>query len=487
MRALILLLCLAWGQVWAATSWYVCAKSQGEYGTEDGSSLANCYDGSEDISWAGITAGDTIYVKGDWVAADCHDAVQYCFLIGKSGGVGNPITIEFSGSTLNGGGARTKAISTSTYANLRINNLTATNFTTYGIDINSAGTSTDAINVYVEAPTISNITGCYPSQCNGIFGKGSGITVHNPRISAIADDGIWTDGTEAKIIFDTNDSTYYVRDVGTGAAITGDCFQFSGSAGNDTNLVQNGYCDHRSVSEKQCVVSNSIGVTTVTNTVCLAETNLVNGGSICMYIEGRADVRRNYCEGWSYGIQAASVAGATTGDSYIIGNVIRDFGWYGLTTGSATPSGVTVSVFNNTVDGTGSDLSNSRCLNLAGAAGSIVNATNNLSVNCKFGFVQAGGAGTKNLLTNSDFGNTTRYSGFASGSTLQDPKLIGGTSPTTAAGFRLTSGSPLRRVGTDLNIGNYQDVGNRAFLRPPSIGAWEATSGDARANKTARQ
>jgi hypothetical protein len=63
---------------------------------------------------------------------------------------------------------------------------------------------------------------------------------------------------------------------------------------------------------------------------------------------------------------------------------------------------------------------------------------------------------------------------------------VGGTSPTTAEGFRLTSGSALRRAGKDLNIGNVQDAGNRAFLHPPSIGAWEATSGDAAAARTAR-
>jgi hypothetical protein len=37
-----------------------------------------------------------------------------------------------------------------------------------------------------------------------------------------------------------------------------------------------------------------------------------------------------------------------------------------------------------------------------------------------------------------------------------------------------------------LNIGNVQDAGNRAFLHPPSIGAWEAASGDAAAVRTAR-
>lgn len=58
--------------------------------------------------------------------------------------------------------------------------------------------------------------------------------------------------------------------------------------------------------------------------------------------------------------------------------------------------------------------------------------------------------------------------------------------PTTVAGFKLSVSSALRRVGKDMNIGNYQDCGNRVFLHPSSIGACEAASGDAAAARTAR-
>lgn len=483
--SLLLLSAQAWG-----ANWYVKPASSCSNNGDGTSSAcaasggaAGAWKGSANIVWASVSAGDTINIGGSWVASDCHDAAQYCFLVGKAGSVGNPIILEFSGSSFNGGGARTKGIETSTFANLRINNFTASNFTTYGIAINSSGASTDAINVYVEAPTITDISGC-AGQCNGIFGKGSGITVHNPRVKNIADDGIWTDGDNAQYLFDTNDGTYYVSNVGTGAAITGDCFQFSGSAGTDTNIVQKGYCDHRSVSEKQCIVTNSLGLLTVTDTICLAATYTVDAGSICIFAEGRADVRRTVCDGWSYGIDIATKATSSTGNSYIIGNIVRAFGTYGLTTGSATPTGVTVTVANNTIDGYGSDLSVSRCLNLAGAGSSVVNASNNISANCKFGFVSAGGTGTKTLTTNADFGNTTRYSGFASGSTNANPLWVGGQYPTTYSGYRLSSGSTIRRAGTELNIGNVQDYGNRAFQHPPSIGAWEVTSGDSASSRT---
>jgi hypothetical protein len=67
-----------------------------------------------------------------------------------------------------------------------------------------------------------------------------------------------------------------------------------------------------------------------------------------------------------------------------------------------------------------------------------------------------------------------------------NPAFAGGASPTLASGFRLSADSSLRRVGTDRNAGNYQDNGNRGFLHPPSIGAWEAASGDQAAARTAR-
>jgi len=66
-----------------------------------------------------------------------------------------------------------------------------------------------------------------------------------------------------------------------------------------------------------------------------------------------------------------------------------------------------------------------------------------------------------------------------------DPLFIGGASPKTSDGYRLSANSTIRRVGLDLNLGHIQDYGNRAFLHPPSIGAWEAASGD-ETTRTAR-
>lgn len=65
-----------------------------------------------------------------------------------------------------------------------------------------------------------------------------------------------------------------------------------------------------------------------------------------------------------------------------------------------------------------------------------------------------------------------------------DPGFVGGRSPISAADIRLNGTSAARRVGLDLNLGNIQDYGNRAFSHPPSIGAWEVASGDIAATRT---
>ena len=482
-------------QVWAA-SWYVkpassCANN-GD-GTATGCAASGgapgAWKGSANIVWASVVAGDTIFVGGNWVATDCHDPAIYCFLVGKSGNVGTPITIDFTGSTMSSAFLRTKAVATSTFSNVTIKNLTATQFTTYGIDVNMSGVSTDVINVTIESPTIYNITSC-AGECDGISGKGSGIVVHNAKINNIADDGIWTDGTGAVYYNDTNDGTYFVRDIGNGPNITGDCFQFSGSAGNDTNKVSKGYCDHRSTNEKQCAISNTKGVLTVWDTVCIANTYNLNGGSIGIYSEGRGDIQRNFLSGFNYGIDIAELANGTVGSTIIDSNVVVRFGWYGITTGSATPTGVTVTVANNTIDGTGSDLNNSRCMNLAGAAGATITTYNNIVTSCKFGYVDAGGAATKTIATSVDFANTTRYSGFATGSTNSDPRLLGGINPpitvfrTGAEMWRPTPNSTaLIRMGT-YYTSPANDLTGEVFDLPPSIGAFRGPNSSATTNIT---
>lgn len=94
----------------------------------------------------------------------------------------------------------------------------------------------------------------------------------------------------------------------------------------------------------------------------------------------------------------------------------------------------------------------------------------------------AGAAQTENYndlpcATRSNFNGVAGWSNGAN-SIVDDPLMAGGDNPDSAQKFRLLRGSPARRVGKDLNMGNVQDYGNRAYLHPPSMGGWEATTGD---------
>jgi uncharacterized metal-binding protein len=64
--------------------------------------------------------------------------------------------------------------------------------------------------------------------------------------------------------------------------------------------------------------------------------------------------------------------------------------------------------------------------------------------------------------------------------------FVGKNTSSTVSGFKLSGNSLLRRAGTDLNLGNIQDYSNRAFSHPPSIGAYEAASGDEASTRTNR-
>jgi parallel beta-helix repeat protein len=167
-------------------------------------------------------------------------------------------------------------------------------------------------------------------------------------------------------------------------------------------------------------------------------------------------------------------------------------------------------VYNNSVNcagvgyyGISADNSTTTNNLMSPASGGIITARNNTLINC----LGAGILLNANDVAsqNSYYGNAANYQWMAyltfsstptggdlttqslDGASLTSaPLLVGGDSPTTHAGMKLGSNSPLRRVGRDLNIGNYQDAGNRAFSHPPSIGAWEVTSGDAAIARTAR-
>ena len=432
-----------------------------------------------------VDGGDTVNFTGNWFGlASAENGTTYMMTFGCPGSIGLPVVYNFAAARVDCNREVLRGMSVGAMNYFTLNNLTVqhcgTNSGTgYGISVDG-GVSTFDMSATLEAPIVNDVQST-DGLSVGIRVVGSNVTIHNPKVTSISDDGIWANGDNTNVTCDDNKgTTCYVKDVGLSLLFTGDCFQFGAAVLNHTNTVTRAYCDHRLIAQKQCAISNTAGLLRVLDTVCLGAQDFINGNTIGIYSEGKLEARRNYINGFNYGIDAASLATAVAGESPIIGNIITHFGWYGITSGSAIPAGVTTTIVNNTVDGTGSDLANSRCLNLAGTAAAVINATNNFVGNCNFGFVKAGAA-TPTLLSNWDFGNNTRYSGFASGSTLGDPQFIK-TNPVIAIEYKLKTTSPMLRAGVFVNP--YSDVRGCPFWNPPSIGAYEQCAGELSSSST---
>ena len=79
----------------SATDWYV-RPAGGNYGTENGSSYANAWDGMENIGWNQVQAGDTLYICGTHLVNESGGITEtkHDILINTSGSMGNPVTIS---------------------------------------------------------------------------------------------------------------------------------------------------------------------------------------------------------------------------------------------------------------------------------------------------------------------------------------------------------------------------------------------------------
>jgi hypothetical protein len=80
------LLCLFWLCSVALSANFYVRPNGGAYGTETGGDWTNAFDGFSDINWAGVSAGDTIWVSGGTYTQSLTPAA--------SGSSGNPIAIR---------------------------------------------------------------------------------------------------------------------------------------------------------------------------------------------------------------------------------------------------------------------------------------------------------------------------------------------------------------------------------------------------------
>jgi hypothetical protein len=484
----LLLLCLVWGQAWGAT-WYV-RPIAGEYGTEDGTSLANAFDGFGDMagSYASIAAGDTVCYATDtqgagFVVADAQSNPTHLHFFNDSGSAGNPITLDGDcdgdgvKTTIDAGGTIERVMQIADNNNLTIKNLDIRNGTRRGMLLyNVATDATDRGALIVDSVYVGNIEG--GATPIGIDVRGLGVTVRNSTIEDIGEDGIFHKGPNSVI---TGNTLRRVSTEGT----NGDCIQLSDAY---LNFVMTGnYCDHTNVASKQCFIASvptDAGYGVMSDNTCLRPAAEGTSATYGIYVEtasGNSTILRNYYKG---GRTAIQYLGAGTAD--IRGNVSIVLDSDAPTAARCISLGATsgqTDVENNSCSGGYDGIVSDSATVAVIRNNAVANVTNDC-IDKKAGDTESYNkcAAYGGDLVSND--GTTTTPGTSTAAAVMG--WVGGTAPTTSAGFKLASGSALRRAGADGNIGNIQDSGNRAFLHPPSIGAWEAASGDAAAARTAR-
>ncbi len=494
-KLLVTLLFLLSFNSWA-TDWYVCPDTQGEYGLEDGTSLANCYDGNADIGWASINAGDTLYLCGDWLPADAR------FTIADSGSVGSYITLSGLASACNRTtnstidrdgltGASARAIAASNTAAtrqyIRIEDLTIRNTSTAILwDYSTTGAVTDDTSLWVRRVNFEDCGTAAGTDGDCIWKRGEGLIVENSNFTGCWEDCIWYRGKDATI----QDNEF--RNVSFGGA-QGDCTQIDLTTVTDSGVVtwSNNYCDHQDADNKYGFVigataGSGSSVTVSDNTVLcpLVPTNPVPAEQCHpIYFDTATATtiiaRRNFTQGGEVGISlTAAAAAAFTTRARIESNIVYKASDRGIWTDANVDN---IDIWNNTVSEATQEAL------YIGKSGAALNANNNVLVNSGSGIFYITAPTSRGY--NAYFGNTTNVdeNGVAGSTTTGDitsnPLFVGSFTPSTATGFKLKSSSPLRRAGLGLNKA-LVDYRGRPFSSPPSIGAYEVTSGDEAAFRT---
>jgi hypothetical protein len=445
-----------------------CAVSNGSAGAWRGSTSVVYGRGRGQVD-----GSDTVRFTGNWIGIEAADGGQtYEITIQGSGVAGSQIVFDFSKANINCLHQVQRGISVGAehdYTILSPRVVSCGTVSGYGISIDGGVSSFD-LNVRISDPVVTDITGTDKGTV-AIRGKGAHFSVHNPKIDGVSDDGIWIDGDAASVSCDENDgSACYIKNVGLGGELTGDCIQYGATPATSLNAsIAKVYCDHRARGEKQCFISNGLGLLSVTDSVCLmppfdGET-LTNG----IYAEGAVNVRRNFIEGARIGVSTAMRPHSHPIETNITSNIVRNTGFRGISIGHGALSSVVTNIFNNTIlcD------QNARAtgVHLDGRSGARIAVTNNLVVGCDVAFGTGGGRIEHSIAFNNDFRSRTRFkiSGDAGNNFTFDPLWIGAGSPTAPEDFRLRGGSRLEKAGACLE--QLQDFSGQPFSCPSAIGA----------------
>ncbi len=459
-------------------TWYVRPVAGGPYGSDNGTSYANAWDGFAAVVWgvSGVNAGDTLKVCGSFVAADYDGGGLAMLSVDQSG-----VTVDgncssdggISTATIDGASTRDWGLycaDNTTCPNQTWKNISVSNFEFRGFYFRNALGATNSAGFVGTNLSCTDIVGAGASNPQCVSGFGTGATLTNITSTRTSDDSIHWEGDD----FYLDGATLFHPGYGQTTNL-GDCVQIATQA--DNAIVRNIYCDHRNVATKQCVIY-TLGAgddnAEISDVTCLfPETGNDTYNTKPLYSDVPNTIfQRNYVLGGYEGIYMLG-AGSTARSNVLLKQEFR-----GIDAVSTVSSGTT-SIYNNSI------FDSADCFYLNNASGATISLVNNLAMGCVTGYSKPHSA-TYSQSNNAAYNNTTDSSSAGTIAVTSDPALVGGATPSTARDFRQAAGGSLRRAGLDLNLGNIQDNGNRAFAHPPSIGAWEAASGDLAAERTIR-
>lgn len=485
--------------------WYVRPDFQGDYGLEDGTSFDNAFDGNADIGWASIDVADTLILCGAWGPSDARITVS------DSGTAGNYITLtglmtlcpgQVENSSISRAGitgANGRAIAASNTAATRnyikVEYITLKDCSDYCLlwDYSTTGAVTDDTALWVNRVTFKNCGATGVPVC--LRHTGQNFLVEYSTFLNSYNDAIWLQGGGVIIRYNT------IGMISNGA-LGGDGIQIDATGVTDTGTVEiyGNTIDHSAYDVKYCVLAPGRGTSSINihdNTCnCPAvRANATQASSCHGYTLDVVDttvvkVERNYVRGGEIGISInGNTATNFTTRARVVGNVVTGAFFWGILTDGYINN---IDIFHNTVNAAGDTAIDIRKNSTDNATAISIGVVNNIMTNSALGLSYANHTPSPRGYNNY-FGNTANVEANAvagtttTGDITTDPQFVGGTSPTDAQGFRLKATSPARRVGFDFNIGNvYQDNGNRAYLHPPTMGAWETTSGDVAPERTVR-
>lgn len=295
---------------------------------------AGAWSGFTSIQWPDIHPGDTLQIAGIHTDA---------LTLGASGSALAPIVIDGNGAAIDGRDSLSICVQDGGQRYVTIMDLEVHRCTTRGFYFPNSLDFTNPSGMRLLRVNVHDIqTGTNTGTPTCIWGYGTNAIVEDSVVTGCGDDGIWWAG-DAPVIRNN-----HISNVGLEASLAGDCIQLAHQA-SDFRIEYN-HCDHRSTSEKQCIIVNTVdsgGTSTggvIANNVCLLPSNDPNLVTKSIYNDQNGVmITRNYTVGAHHGIW-------NSGTSTIINNIVTGFRGVGIMNMSTAQSLV---AFNTVISDTG--------------------------------------------------------------------------------------------------------------------------------------